>query len=71
MSQWLLRYISPLTMLAEVQEPAHLFQIPVFRAHPLKGIRLGTWSISISGNWRITFRFEDREVVNVDWVAYH
>ena len=53
-------------MLAEVQEPAHLFQIPVFRAHPLKGDRLGTWSMSISNNWRITFRFEDREVVNVD-----
>lgn len=58
-------------MLAEAKEPAHLFQTPGFRAHPLKGDRLGTWSISVSANWRITFRFENHEVVDIDLVDYH
>lgn len=58
-------------MLAEVKEPSHLFQTPGFRAHPLKGDRLGTWSIQISGNWRITFRFSDDEVVDIDLEDYH
>jgi proteic killer suppression protein len=29
--------------------------IPGFKLHPLKGDRKGTWSISVSGNWRLTF----------------
>ena len=29
------------------------------------------WSISVSGNWRVVFRFEDREAVDVDLVDYH
>ena len=32
---------------------------------------VGMWSISVSGNWRIVFRFEDCEVVDVDLVDYH
>ena len=38
---------------------------------PLRGGRKGSWSISISGNWRITFRFEDGDVYDVDLVDYH
>ena len=37
----------------------------------LKRDRKGSWRISISGNWRITFRFEAGDVFNVDLVAYH
>ena len=33
--------------------------IPGFKLHPLKGNRKGLWSISVSGNWRITFEFTD------------
>ena len=31
----------------------------------------GLWNISISGNWRITFRFEGVDVYDVDLVDYH
>ena len=31
----------------------------------------GLWSISVSGNWRVVFRFEDSEAVDVDLVDYH
>ncbi len=45
--------------------------LPGHRLHPLKGGLKGLWSISISANWRITFRFERGEVYDVDLVDYH
>ena len=44
---------------------------PCFRLHPLKGNRAGQWSVQVSGNWRVVFRFEDNEVVDVDLIDYH
>jgi toxin HigB-1 len=45
--------------------------LPGFRLHPLKGALKGHWAVSVSGNWRVTFRFEDGEPVDVDYVDYH
>ena len=45
--------------------------LPGYRLHPLMGDLKGLWSISISSNWRITFRFEDGNVYDVDLVDYH
>ncbi|MGH8197713.1 MAG: type II toxin-antitoxin system RelE/ParE family toxin [Steroidobacteraceae bacterium] len=45
--------------------------LPALRLHPLKGSRGGTWSVSVSGNWRITFRFEGKDAVEVDYEDYH
>ena len=45
--------------------------LPGYRLHPLRGNRRGLWSISIAGNWRITFRFEAGDVYDVDLVDYH
>lgn len=45
--------------------------LPGYRLHPLKGEMKGLWSIWISANWRITFRFEDGDVHDVDLVDYH
>ncbi len=42
-----------------------------FRLHPLKGHRAGQWSVRVSGNWRVVFRFEDGEAVDVDMIDYH
>ena len=39
--------------------------------HPLKGDLRGFWSVKVSGNWRIIFRFEKGEVFDVDYVDYH
>ena len=44
---------------------------PGYRLHPLKGDRAGQWSVSVTGNWRIVFRFADGDVVDVDLVDYH
>jgi proteic killer suppression protein len=45
--------------------------LPGYSLHPLKGDLKGYWSIAISGNWRIVFRFEDGDVLDVDLVDYH
>ena len=45
--------------------------LPGARLHPLSGERAGQWSVRVSGNWRIVFRFEGREAVDVDLVDYH
>jgi proteic killer suppression protein len=45
--------------------------LPGYRLHPLKGDLKGHWSVGISGNWRIVFRFEDGDVFDVDLVDYH
>ena len=39
--------------------------------HHLKGDRAGQWSVRVSGNWRVVFRFEDGEAVDVDLIDYH
>ena len=40
--------------------------LPGYRLHRLKGDRSGTWSISVSGNWRVTFTFEGEDAFDVD-----
>lgn len=60
-------------ILFRLQEASHprSADAPGFRLHPLKGNRTGEWSVRVSGNWRVVFRFENGEVVDVDLVDYH
>jgi toxin HigB-1 len=44
---------------------------PGWRIHQLTGDRAGTWSISVSGNWRITFDLDGTEITNLDLEDYH
>jgi proteic killer suppression protein len=46
-------------------------KLPGYDLHELKGDRKETMSIKVSGNWRITFRFEDGEAYDVDLEDYH
>jgi proteic killer suppression protein len=39
--------------------------------HTLKGNLKGHWSVKVSGNWRVTFRFEDGDAYAVDYTDYH
>ena len=60
-------------ILFRLQEATHPrdADVPGFRLHPLKGDRAGQWSVRVSGNWRVVFRFEDGEAVDVDLIDYH
>lgn len=45
--------------------------LPGFRLHPLKGDMAGHFAVTVSGNWRVIFRFEDADAADVDYVDYH
>jgi len=45
--------------------------LPGYRLHPLKGTLKGHWAVSVSGNWRVAFRFEGGHAVDVDYLDYH
>jgi proteic killer suppression protein len=45
--------------------------LPGYRFHPLKGERKGSFAISVSGNWRLTFRFAGEDAVDIDLEDYH
>jgi len=45
--------------------------VPGYKLHQLKGSKKGLWSISVSGNWRITFEFDDGNVYIVNYEDYH
>ncbi|MEJ7759552.1 MAG: type II toxin-antitoxin system RelE/ParE family toxin [Gemmatimonadaceae bacterium] len=45
--------------------------LPGLGVHPLKGMRHGTWAVNVTGNWRVTFRFEGPDVTDVDYEDHH
>ncbi|AVO50470.1 Killer protein [Melaminivora suipulveris] len=45
--------------------------LPGFRLHPLKGEHQGRWSITVNGNWRMTFEFEGGNAYILDYEDYH
>ena len=45
--------------------------LPGLRLHELSGNRVGIWSVTVSGNWRVTFRFEDGDAEIVNYEDYH
>ena len=45
--------------------------MPGWGLHQLKGDRKGTWSVTVSGNWRLTFRFADGDACDLSLEDYH
>ena len=45
--------------------------VPGWKLHPLTGSLSGHYSITVNGNWRMTFRFEGEDAVLVDYQDYH
>ena len=45
--------------------------IPGMNLHPLKGERKGMWAMTVSGNWRITFRFAGEDAIDLNLEDYH
>jgi len=59
-----------LTNLDQAENPIDM-DLPGLRLHELKGNRKNIWSVSVSGNWRVTFRFVGRDVEIVNYEDYH
>lgn len=59
-----------LVLLDKGKDPSAL-NAPGYRLHQLKGDHKGQWAATVSGNWRLTFEFEDGHATQVDLVDYH
>ena len=60
-----------LVLLEAAKSPSSIHSQPGFRLHQLKGDRAEQWSVVVSKNWRIVFRFVDGEAFDVDLIDYH
>jgi proteic killer suppression protein len=60
-------------VLARLEEASKVgnMDLPGFRLHQLKGDLAGFWSVTVSGNWRLVFRFEGGHASDVDLIDYH
>ncbi|MCB0739048.1 MAG: type II toxin-antitoxin system RelE/ParE family toxin [Bacteroidetes bacterium] len=68
------KHANKLRMQLTALDTAHAIEdldIPGYRLHQLKGDRKNLWSITINGNWRITFEFEAGNVYIVNYEDYH
>ncbi len=61
---------SQLLALNEAEEPQEM-NLAGWRLHPLQGEMAGHWTVRVSGNWRMTFRFEGTDAVLVVYRDYH
>lgn len=52
------------------KEPQDM-NLPGLNLHKLTGNLKGFWSVEVSGNWRVIFRFEGQDALEVDYVDYH
>ncbi len=52
------------------REPRDM-NLPGLRLHPMSGDLAGFWSVSVSGNWRVIFRFNGEDACDVDYLDYH
>jgi toxin HigB-1 len=60
-----------LTALLSAESLEEVVGPPGWRIHQLTGNRAGTWSISVSGNWRVTFRLDSGDVRDLDLEDYY
>lgn len=45
--------------------------MPGWKLHPLKGNKKGLYSVTVNGNWRVVFKFEDGDAFVVNYEDYH
>jgi len=59
-----------LDRLDAASEPEDM-SLPGYRFHPLTGDRKGTYAVTVTGNWRMTFRFTGEDAIDVNLEDYH
>jgi proteic killer suppression protein len=55
----------------DASKVARDMNVPGYNFHPLTGDRKGTYAVTVTGNWRITFEFGDKGAKRVDLEDYH
>jgi proteic killer suppression protein len=59
-----------LARLDEADAPQAL-NLPGYRLHPLKGDLSGFWSVTVRANWRVIFRFQGADALDIELIDYH
>lgn len=67
----LLKRVRAILVALDTAEELAELNLPGLRLHPLKGDLKGFYSVAISGNWRIIFRFADGSAFDVELIDYH
>jgi len=57
--------------LLETAETLGDMDLPGLNLHELKGERKGTWSVKVSGNWRVTFKIKQGDSFDINYEDYH
>ena len=67
------RVRNTVTFLQEMEDAQEFCDMPSWKAHQLTGDRKGTWSLTVTRNWRITFRIDptEGEILDLDYEDYH
>ena len=60
-----------LTAIEEAEAIGDMGRFVGWKLHPLKGDRKGTWSMTVTRNYRLTFKLKDKAVVDLDLEDYH
>ena len=55
----------------EAAKSASDMDLPGYRLHSLKGTLAGFYAVSVNGNWRVVFRFEQGNATDIDYIDYH
>ena len=63
----LLRILDRLDAASSTQD----MNLPGYNLHELKGKQKGVWAVKVSRNWRITFEFDGKDAIHVDYLDYH
>lgn len=60
-----------LAFLQDMGDVNELRTLTAWKAHRLRGDRKGTWSLHVTRNWRLTFRIDNDELIEVNFEDYH
>lgn len=60
-----------ISFLQDMEKAAELKAVAGWKAHQLTGDRKGVWSLSVTKNWRLTFRIDESGIVDLDYEDYH
>ena len=66
-----LELIEDILAFLDIAEQPQDLDKPGYNLHRLKGNFKGFWSVKVSGNWRIIFRFKDGDALDVNLIDYH
>jgi toxin HigB-1 len=67
----LLDTVERILMVLDAAATPQALDIPGYRLHPLKGDLKGFWAVTVRANWRIIFRFEGADAIDVELIDYH